>query len=156
MIKIKLFSPERFAGPPKGALREALLRAVRATMLDAVRISREEYLSGPRPQRLGVRSGRLRASVRGSASVLGETVVGVLGTLPLDYARVHELGRGRLEIRPRMKKALKITLAGGRVILRKRALLPPYKGKPYLLPALRDALAGLRARLERELRGILG
>lgn len=77
-------------------------------LLLSERFSKSERLSGPRPEFLGVRTGRLRSSIRFSktrkiSTVFGNRYVGKLGT-NVEYASIHEFGgrtgRGRSFIMP--------------------------------------------------------
>lgn len=73
-----------------------VLRALRDGILYAEKISQEKYLTGPRPERLGVVTGLLRKRVRGllsgtggDSSIFASATLGVSG---VKYARIHELG----------------------------------------------------------------
>lgn len=98
-----------------------------------VGISREDYLSGPRPRKLGRRSGDLARSVgyklRGNRVVIGSN---------LRYARIHEYGG---VIRPKRAKALVFKTDSGWVTTGK-VTIPE---RPFLRPALRDGKRGLLA-----------
>ena len=63
-------------------------------------------LTGPRPQYLGVISGRLRSSVAVlAAQKVWQDYVAKIGTNVV-YAATHEFGRGRIPKRPFMRPAL--------------------------------------------------
>jgi phage gpG-like protein len=69
---------------------------------DTVRISKTEYLRGPRPHRLGVVTGRLINSI--SPDWRGRPWAIAVGT-DVKYGKVHELGLGRMPKRPFLKPA---------------------------------------------------
>lgn len=87
-----------------GLLMEQMAQDMRAALFHTTAIAQKRYLSGPRPQHLGVITGRLRSSLSEGASELvfdisrlqGQ-VRGTIGTNVL-YAAVHEYGG---VIRPR-------------------------------------------------------
>ena len=62
--------------PP--TLREAMRRALLAIQSH----SKAHYLTGPRPQKLGVRSNRLRSSMSTDTDIQGNDVIGKIGTDP--------------------------------------------------------------------------
>jgi phage gpG-like protein len=89
---------------------------VERNIFKAEGIAKREYLSGPRPEKLGVVTGNLRASVRASVDSNG-TIKGILSAGPLPYAAIHEFGgyagRGRRTkipkrsyLRPAIEKVL--------------------------------------------------
>ena len=90
--------------------------------------SREDYLSGPRPQKLGRRSGDLARSVnykvRGNRVVIGSN---------LPYARIHEKGK---TIVPRSASRLVFNIPGVGWRSAMRVVIP---ARPFLAPALKDA-----------------
>jgi hypothetical protein len=89
--------------------------AVGLAIIEAQRISRENYLSQRGPTTLGVKTGNLRASVRAILQ-RGNPIVGILGVLrDLIYARIlHDGGKTRPhEILPRNKKALRFASYAG-------------------------------------------
>jgi phage gpG-like protein len=104
--------------------------------------STEDYLSGPRPKKLGRISGDLARSVgykvRGNRVVIGSN---------LRYARIHELGG---DIKPKGSGLLTFRLPNGQWISTDKVTIPD---RPFLRPALRDSRAGARriiARLANE------
>ena len=79
-------------------LRAEMSKAMRASLFTVTRTAQKEFLSGPRPERLGVRSGRLRASLNeGDRDLIYRVedrqaqVVGTVGTNVV-YAAIHETG----------------------------------------------------------------
>ncbi len=95
---------------------KALKQGIPAQMVDAIerasllveREVKQKQLSGRRGTRTGldVDTGQLRASFSSSVFVVGERVVGIVGS-PSVYSRIHESGG---EIRPKAAKALAIPL----------------------------------------------
>lgn len=74
-------------------------RALQYGLVHAVGISMKEYLSGPRPTRLDVRSTRLRNSITHRVDRTAEGLDGRIGT-NVTYARIHEMGfRGTVNVR---------------------------------------------------------
>jgi phage gpG-like protein len=90
--------------------------------------STEDYLSGPRPKKLGRVSGDLARSVnyriKGNRVTIGSNLI---------YARTHEYGA---TIRPKRAKALVFKLLDGNWASAHSVTIP---ARPFLRPALRDA-----------------
>lgn len=80
-------------------------------MAMAERISKKDYLTGPRPMKLGVVSGRLRNSIKTDVSRLNKKMKGSIGTKVV-YGPIHEFGgqmgrgHGRMPARPFLQPAL--------------------------------------------------
>ena len=77
-------------------IQSNVLRALHDGALEMQRISQEKYLTGPRPDKLAIKTGLLRSRVLGimsgtggDPSVFGSITLGVSG---IKYARIHELG----------------------------------------------------------------
>ena len=94
---------------------------------EVARRSKEDYLSGPRPDKLGRRSGDLARSV--NYKVTGNRVV--IGS-NLKYARIHEKGG---TIRARNSPYLVFRI-GNQWISTKEVTIPE---RAFLSPALRDS-----------------
>ena len=138
---------------------ETWRRAMTGALYDIVEISRNEYLTGPRPKRLGVGEFRLRNSLRPDhpetrtrvlSANQGE-VVGRVGT-GVPYGKIHEYGTvgagGTLkDIVPRNAKAL-VFQVRGKTVFAKRVAIPP---RPFLRPAIRRARGKMRDRFAYEL-----
>jgi phage gpG-like protein len=77
-------------------LRPVLVRAMRAGMEQIRSLAQKEYLTGPRPQRLGVVSGALRSRLAVEVKDDGQEIVGRIGS-NLPYARRHEFGHRGIE-----------------------------------------------------------
>ena len=73
------------------SLLPMLHEVMKKSMFMSERTSKSDYLSGPRPHKLGVVTGRLRSSVKGTAEIKGSNTIGHLGTNVV-YAPAHELG----------------------------------------------------------------
>lgn len=87
----------------------------------------EDYLSGPRPKKLGRVSGDLARSI--NYKIKGNRVV--VGT-NLPYGRIHEYG-GRIEARNSPFLVFKVN---GRWASKKSVRIPE---RPYLRPGLKDS-----------------
>ena len=84
----------------------------------------EKYLSGPRPEKLGVITGRLRSSIKFKVEQ-SDNVISIRFGSDVPYAAIHEFGgdAGR----------------GGKVHIRKR---------PFLTPGIEDALPDFQKSLQ--------
>jgi len=170
MIEIKLVNIKDDSSGSSEDRRKKLLQALRLGMLYAERISKENYLSGPRSSvigdlggKIGVGRGWLRQSVRGEvepglpgSGILG---IGILGS-SLWYAKVQERGYGIYGgmtssiayspsrfITPKSKRTLKfISSKTGELVYSKFTRGIP--ARPFLRPAIIDALPTIRKLLE--------
>jgi phage gpG-like protein len=159
---------------PEKVMEEAAL-ALAAGLLGAISISQLQYLQGPRPERLGEITGRLRNSVVSKVDRTPDKITGRAGS-NLSYAAFHEFGfhgvenvkghtrvvqqvsangevfDGRDQLKDRAgvligfrqgRKAATGKQRGGIVVVqyvkphRRRV---DYPGRPYLRPALLQAL----------------
>jgi len=119
--------------------------------------STEDYLSGPRPDKLGRRSGDLARSV--NYKVSGNRVV--IGS-NLRYARIHELGgvikaKGTLSNRAARtigfgREPMLTFKIGDRWVSKAQVTIPR---RPYLRPALKDARFAIQSIIRRESREAL-
>jgi len=122
----------KLAGAKKGltALDKAVLRAGLVVAGQAQR-----NVSGPRPEKLGVVTGRLRQSISAVSVGFGRVKVGT----NVSYARIHEFGGKTAphDIYPRRARALHFTIGGqeifARVVHHPGSNIP---ARPYLRPAL--------------------
>lgn len=75
-----------------------------------VRTAKLNYLSGPRPERLGVVTGRLRASVgfkiEKEIKERGDASLSIVFGTDVEYGRYHEQGTSRLKARPFLRPAV--------------------------------------------------
>lgn len=126
----------------KVGLLDRITRMLTDTGEHVVGVSRESYLSGPRPERLGRKSGQLasRTTYRVDAN---EVSIG--NNLP--YGRLWEEG-GTIPahiIRPKNGRFLVFQINGQTVFARMvRKPSREVKARPYLAPALNDSLGKIR------------
>lgn len=73
------------------ALRPVVARAIKRGLLLTAGVTQKEYLSGPRPRRLGVVTTRLRNSISTETKDDGREIVGRIGTNVV-YGAFHEFG----------------------------------------------------------------
>jgi phage gpG-like protein len=122
---------------------------VRALGIELQRRVREAYLVGPRPEKLGRKTGRLSRSINEKASQPDQwTYKSTVGT-NVSYASIWELGFDR--------KVGAGARGGPRTILNERARakyfqkhpagMKHYNARPFLVPALADMKDDIRARL---------
>ena len=102
-----------------------LRKTLNTQMINAEKISKQEFLNGPRPTRLGVISGTLIRSVRGRVEKKGDSYVGTLSA-STPYASAHEWGA-------MVGKGRKVKLPA----------------RPYLQPALQRIIEPLKASLKK-------
>ena len=86
-------------------IKPSLLPVVQAFMIQAVKVSKKDYLTGPRPEKLGVKTGTLRRSIRQDTTISGNKIKGAIGT-NVSYARFHESGTKDLPKRPFLRPPL--------------------------------------------------
>lgn len=96
------------------AMRAGLLRSMRRGLEMIRTMSQREYLSGPRPSRLGVVTTRLRNSIATDVRDDGADITGRIGT-NVAYGAYHEFGfRGTVNVRAHQRVVS--VLKGGRRI----------------------------------------
>lgn len=145
MIRFSIVPPKKDpVGESAKVLRGNLLAAVKDGMLLAESVSKRSYLTGPRPSRLGVVTGRLRSDVKSRAFLSGSKIIGVLGAKVL-YARIHESGG---VIVPVKANYLKFKIEG-RWVFTKKVKIP---ARPFLHPAVQDALPGIMSKIDRAIK----
>jgi len=125
----------RIEGTGPEALSELpnkLMAAARVGLVQGLRVIREvsqrNYLQGPRPERLGVITGRLLNSVR--IGIENEGPDRAVGFIESDtpYSKYHEYGfYGKRKLRP------VANVLGKR---RRRGKSIAYPGRPFLFPAI--------------------
>jgi len=126
------------------ARTQAMLAAIGETVRS---ISVDDYLSGPRPQKLGRVSGDLARKGTGvDFKVQGSRVV--IGT-NLRYGKVHEKGA---TIFPRSAKNLVFQLRSGEWRASKRVVIP---ARPFLSPAVIDAIPETKSIIARHANEVL-
>lgn len=134
----------------RSLLMADLEKAATVYAMDAQSRSKRDYLTGPRPEKLGVKTGRLRSSITSSVKRDGDVVEITNGTNVV-YAAVHELGfEGPVNVSAHQRTVKKVfgrdvaitTMAVGahsrRMNIRKR---------PFLQPAMMDALPAFEKRI---------
>ena len=111
----------------------------------AVGVVQTKYLSGPRPKKLGVRTGHLRSSIRPYVEREDGKLIGKVGSYGVKYARIHELGG---VILPKKASALRFQVEPGRWVTVKKVIMPK---RPYLRPGVKDSLGRIRTLIKRRL-----
>ena len=95
-----------------------------------IKQSQRQYLTGPRPERLGVVTGRLRRSINKRVTVTGSRIKAEIGT-NVKYAPVHEFGT---TIRAKNAKYLRFKI-GDQWVSKKEVKIP---ARPFLSTAVKD------------------
>jgi len=85
---------------------------------------------------IGIKSGRLRRSIRSQVKQRGSSITGVLFSNVI-YARIHELGG---TIRPKISKYLKFKI-GDRWISAREVNIP---ARPYLRPSIEENVEDIK------------
>ncbi len=157
-IKVQLIGDENLAKAGeltrknRATLMLNLHRASSAFGLFAVYKAKTDYLSGPRPNKLGVVTGRLRASITTETVTEGDVVSTKVGS-NVRYAAIHELG-GTIQATPAMlgffwakfKNTKDDKWKWMALGLRKKGqvVIP---ARPFLRPAIDDAMPSLKRNL---------
>ncbi len=129
-------------------LQDTIFKAFEEAMNIPVRISQEKYLSGPRPEKLGIKTGHLRSKVNSKVirGIGGIFAIGILGVQNLVYSWIHELGG---KIRPHPIEARKSPMLvffwkkeNRWMKIRKvrHPGVPNFPKRPFLRPALEESL----------------
>lgn len=125
--------------------------------LDAVARAKKDYLSGPRPDKLGVVTGRLRSSVAGRVNRDGPDVEVEIGT-NVEYAAVHELGfRGTINVPAHVRVVNKVfgrSVPATTASVRAHSRRVNLDARPFIRPAIADAIPAFEASLENMLRRV--
>ena len=126
-------------------LTSLLVLGMRKLMEDVRDTSRDKYLTGPRPKRLGVVSNTLRSTLRVEAFERGKKIIGVIGTgKEAQYGQYHEEGRrGPWVVRAKKARMLSFKI-GGRQVYSKSVTHPGIKARPFLRPAIEDNLGNAK------------
>jgi phage gpG-like protein len=112
--------------------RDEMHREMKEATLLVAATAKRDYLSGPRPGKLGVMTNRLRSSLATEVRGLGANIQGVVGT-NVKSARIHELGG---TILPKKGTHLKFfSQRAGHFVSVKKVEMP---ARPYLSTALGD------------------
>ena len=147
-LNINVYGHREFAQKLKheaAGLPSALVLGMRKLMEDVRDTSRDKYLTGPRPKRLGVVSNTLRSTLRVDAFERGKKIIGVIGTgKEAPYGQYHEEGRrGPWVIQARKARLLSFKV-GGRWVSAKSVTHPGIKARPFLRPAIEDNLGNAK------------
>jgi len=103
----------QIAGDQRKAVAKGLRRGLELTRS----MSQRDYLSGPRPTRLGVVTTRLRNSMTTRVQDTGNAIEGIIGT-NVPYAPFHEFGfHGAIQVRAHTR--ISGATAGAKLNLRK-------------------------------------
>ena len=119
---------------------------------DAVAIAKRDYLSGPRPAKLGHKSGTLASRMTSKVTQDGQVVKTAIGN-NLVYAPIHEFG-GRIRLTDKMRKfswAMFFKTKDDKwkwMALAKKSFLK-IPARPFLRPAVQDAMPDFRDNLRR-------
>ena len=143
-LNINVYGHKEFAQKLKreaSGLPSVLVLGMRKLMEDVRDTSRDKYLTGPRPKRLGVVSGTLRSTLRVDAFEQGKKIIGVIGTgKEAPYGQYHEEGRrGPWIVRAKRARMLSFKV-GGQQVYAKNVTHPGIKARPFLRPAIEDNL----------------
>lgn len=101
---------------------QACARGLQRGLLHAAGVAQREYLSGPRPEKLDVRTTRLRNSITEEVSLTDRGVTGRLGT-NVAYGAFHEFGFvGSMSIRAHSRFFSAFNAGGLRVTPSRRTI----------------------------------
>lgn len=142
LVKIGMLASEA-----KEKLMGELVRASQRFGLNAVQIAKDQYLSGPRPDKLGVGSGRLRSKIESKTERSGSVIKTSVGTNVI-YGPTHEMGgETHPSVTNKMRKfAWAMFFKSGddkwkRMALTKKSRLKiKIPARPFLRPAINDAM----------------
>jgi hypothetical protein len=87
-----------------------------------------------------VDTGRLRASLQMRVRRVGSSTTGEVFTTTAYAGAVHDGTKRATVIVPTRRKALRFVV-DGKVVFAKRVVLPPRKGRPFLLRAVKEVAA---------------
>lgn len=140
-----------------GRLRDAVSQALARGLQYTVGVSQRNYLRGPRPERLGVVTGRLLQSITSRVDAQSDRIVGAVGT-NVPYGAFHEFGfNGSVSVRAHTRVISSVT-GGGKpgaktkpgvknqkagavsfTTVKAHSRKLNYAGRPFLRTALDDA-----------------
>lgn len=148
-----------------GELRPKLIiageRGLRRGLEFTRTVVQREFLSGPRPGRLDVRTTRLRQSIAIDVKSSHRGVVGRIGS-NVRYAAFHEFGfRGQQQVRSHTRalgtrRAARLQRGGsvGIQFVRGHTRRIEYEGRPFIRPALIKARPLILSEMKKELEGL--
>ena len=144
-----LFANAEKLAEVRKALPGQIGRAVSDFALSAIRTSKEKYLTGPRPEKLGVVTGRLRSSIRAKVEARPDRIVAKFGT-DVPYAAIHEFGGTTppRTILPR-KAGVLSWVSGGKRFFASKVNHPGGKvrARPFLRPAIEENIKPLEGKI---------
>lgn len=171
MITGKIVGAETVNAMLMGAtprIREEMVKVVKASGVELMLRVKDKYLHGPKPQHLGVKTGNLTRSIamKGPEVTSQGDVTGIVGT-NVSYGRFWELGfHGDISVRAHVRKVkarstfARVAKPGTkrgwgrektsegigyvRAHTRENVNIAP---RPFLVPALRDTRAAMRANI---------
>lgn len=128
--------------------------------LDAVYLAKTKYLRGPKPSKIESK-GQLRASITSKVTRDGNQIKMQIGS-PLIYARIQEMGgTTRPNVTDRMRKFAWFMYFNTRddkwkrmALTRKSRLVIKIPARPYLRPAIKDAMPSFQDNLKACIRNI--
>lgn len=141
------------------AMRLQLRAKIYQSLLDfgntAVASMKKDFMSGPRPTKIGVGTGRLRSSIRFKAVSKDDDMMLTFGT-DVPYAAIHEYG-GRTRphvIRPRRKPFLAYIKDGKWNYVRGQVQHPGslIPARPFMRPGIEQELPRLQQSLRASMR----
>lgn len=134
--------------------RQQIRDDIHALLLDfgnrSLATIKKDFMTGPRPQRLGVGTGRLRSSIRYRVMSEGDNMTLTFGT-DVPYAAIHEYGgKTRPHVIRLKRKPFLAFIKDGQWVYTKKAVQHPgsvIPARPYLRPGLEAGLPKLREKL---------
>lgn len=117
-----------------------------------VKTAKTKYLSGPRPEKLGVGTGFLRSNIRNSpAVIIGNKVAMTVGT-QVKYAPIHEFGgttQPKVTKKARRFFWYKFSETGdakwrAMALTKKMNFVIRIKKRPFLMPSFQDNIPSLK------------
>ncbi len=161
-ISIQVIGGENIArmgkkiGESKRLIADSIFDACMKFGLDAEGRAKKDYLTGPHPEKLGVGTGRLRSSITNRITQEGDVTTVAVGT-KVKYAAIHELGgHSVVPITPNSRKAFwaKFFETGDEkfkwmALTKKTRFDIRIPARPFLQPAVRDAMPAFESRLKK-------
>lgn len=134
----------------KRRVETGLVEVVRDQAEDIKGHIKDGYLTGPRTDKLGVRTGRLRSSITALVKEDSDRISVAFGT-DVPYARIHEEG-GTIPprlITPKKAGGVLSFMMGNRRVFAKSVNHPGGKirQRPFLRPGIKDRLPKFRANI---------
>lgn len=141
----------------RAELRERIFTLLMDFGNDTVATIKKDYLTGPRPGKLGVGTGRLRSSIRFQAVAKDDQMTVTFGS-DVPYAAIHEFGGTTKPhvIRPKRKPFLSFMKDGKWIYTKKDiqhpgSVIPP---RPFLTPGVAQEFPKLQKRIAETLQQV--